>query len=172
MKDCLWWWTQIFFSRCRTFKRAHCTLAFITSLIFHVLYIFGILLETTCSTKGTEPYKAPEMLGLDRCKFSKATDIYAYGVLMWEITTQEKPQVREDPRTTCIARLWGQLTRPRYPYFPWLCDVTSTREFIYRWEKNQGPEIWKLQRPQKCIASSEVSDTKKIARKNPVRRCI
>ena len=52
------------------------------------------------------------------------------------------------------------------------CIVTSSREFKYRWERNQGFEIWKLSAPQKCNPSSGVSDTENIARKNPVRRCI
>ena len=46
------------------------------------------------------------------------------------------------------------------------------REFKYRWERNQGFEIWKLSAPKKCNPSSGVSDTENIARKNPVRRCI
>ena len=49
---------------------------------------------------------APEMLDLNKTKFSKATDVFAYGVLMWEITTQEKPEVHVDEKTT--TRLWGQ----------------------------------------------------------------
>ena len=59
---------------------------------------------------------APEMLNLDRSTFSKATDIYAYGVLMWEITTQEVPQVRIDPITK--TRLWGQLIDTDIHTFP------------------------------------------------------
>ena len=42
--------------------------------------------------------------------------------------------------------------------------VYQRREFKYRWEKNQGLEIWKISALKNCIASS--------ARKNPVRRCI
>ena len=66
-----------------------------------------VILIATTTLKGTEPYMAPEMLSLDGSTFSKATDIYAYGVLMWEITTQDEPQIRIDH--TAKTRLWGQL---------------------------------------------------------------
>ena len=58
--------------------------------------------ETTIG-KGTKAYMAPE-LSIEG-KFSLATDIYAYGVLMWEITTQEVPKSLEYARD---AYVWGQ----------------------------------------------------------------
>ena len=51
-------------------------------------------------------------------------------------------------------------------------SISYTREFKYRWERNQGFEIWKLSALEKCNPSSGVSDTENIARKNPVRRCV
>ena len=39
---------------------------------------------------GVMPYLAPELLsGHGSC--SQATDVYAFGILMWEITSHEKP---------------------------------------------------------------------------------
>ena len=61
-------------------------------------FYYLVSLDVTSSPKGTRAYTAPEML--ESREFSKATDIFAYGVLMWEITTQEKPELRKDH--------WGQ----------------------------------------------------------------
>src|SRR5581483_2277965 len=36
------------------------------------------------------PYLAPELL-TRRGSYSKATDVYAFGIIMWEISSQEKP---------------------------------------------------------------------------------
>ena len=36
------------------------------------------------------PYLAPELLS-GRGSYSKATDIYAFGIIMWEISSEEKP---------------------------------------------------------------------------------
>jgi len=43
-------------------------------------------------TIGVIPYMAPELLSSGKyTKYSKATDIYAFGMIMWEITSGEMP---------------------------------------------------------------------------------
>src|SRR5205823_11370960 len=40
--------------------------------------------------KGMMPYIAPELLS-GRGSYSQATDVYAFGIIMWEISSAEKP---------------------------------------------------------------------------------
>src|SRR5205823_11410607 len=40
--------------------------------------------------KGVMPYLAPELLS-GRGSYSQATDVYAFGIIMWEISSHEKP---------------------------------------------------------------------------------
>ena len=40
--------------------------------------------------KGVMPYLAPELLS-GRGSYSQAADVYAFGMIMWEITSHEKP---------------------------------------------------------------------------------
>src|SRR5207253_3173814 len=40
--------------------------------------------------KGVMPYLAPELLS-GRGSYSQATDIYAFGIIMWEISSQQHP---------------------------------------------------------------------------------
>src|SRR5437588_6199067 len=40
--------------------------------------------------KGVMPYLAPELLS-GRGSYSQATDIYAFGIIMWEISSREPP---------------------------------------------------------------------------------
>jgi len=40
--------------------------------------------------QGVMPYLAPEVLN-GRGSYSQATDVYAFGMIMWEITSGEKP---------------------------------------------------------------------------------
>jgi len=39
---------------------------------------------------GVMPYLAPELLS-GRASYSQATDVYAFGIIMWEISSHEKP---------------------------------------------------------------------------------
>ena len=39
--------------------------------------------------KGVMPYMAPELLS-GHGSYSQATDVYAFGIIMWEITSDEK----------------------------------------------------------------------------------
>ena len=39
---------------------------------------------------GVMPYLAPELLS-GRGSYSQATDVYAFGMIMWEISSHEKP---------------------------------------------------------------------------------
>jgi len=39
---------------------------------------------------GVMPYLAPELLS-GRGSYSQATDVYAFGIIMWEISSHEKP---------------------------------------------------------------------------------
>ena len=40
--------------------------------------------------KGVMPYMAPELLS-GRGSYSQTTDIYAFGIIMWEMNSQERP---------------------------------------------------------------------------------
>src|SRR2546421_5508188 len=40
--------------------------------------------------KGVMPYLAPELLN-GRGSYSQATDVYAFGIIMWEVSSQEPP---------------------------------------------------------------------------------
>src|SRR5947209_5298182 len=52
------------------------------------------ILETQASNfkeiMGVMPYLAPELLN-GRGSYSQATDVYAFGLIMWEISSGEKP---------------------------------------------------------------------------------
>src|SRR5256714_5446467 len=39
---------------------------------------------------GVMPYLAPELLS-GRGSYSQATDVYAFGIIMWEISSRERP---------------------------------------------------------------------------------
>ena len=73
---------------------------------------------------------APELLIPSGGVFSTATDIYAYGVLIWEITTQEEPQSRLDAKG---ARLYGQ-------------SMSSVRHSLPGYVANLLPLCWKMDR--------------------------
>ena len=40
---------------------------------------------------GTAPYMAPEIISSTQCKYSAKTDIYALGILIWEVMARKKP---------------------------------------------------------------------------------
>src|SRR5438270_12948103 len=52
------------------------------------------ILETQASNfkeiMGVMPYLAPELLN-GRGSYSQATDVYAFGMIIWEISSHEKP---------------------------------------------------------------------------------
>lgn len=56
---------------------------------------------------GTVPYLAPELI--NRSQRSKASDVWAYGVLLWQLVTGRRPyeglmhvQVRKAARGVCL----------------------------------------------------------------------
>ncbi len=49
---------------------------------------FG-LVTTRATTAGTPNYMAPELLG--DAPFSKAVDVYAFGVVLWELFARKVP---------------------------------------------------------------------------------
>jgi len=61
--------------------------------------------------KGVMPYMAPELLN-GGGSYSKATDVYAFGIIMWEITSGEKP-FHEFNHDTNLALRILKGTRPR-----------------------------------------------------------
>ncbi|XP_072041476.1 mitogen-activated protein kinase kinase kinase 20-like [Amphiura filiformis] len=94
---------------------------------------FGIAEETdhttgTSARKGTVAWMAPELLMSS--KFSTASDIYAFGVLIWEITTQEMPTAHQDVRG---ARIWGQ-------------PISNIRHTFPRYVEDLLPLCWKIDR--------------------------
>ena len=81
---------------------------------------------------------APEMI--EMCKYSLKTDIFAFGVLIWEITTQEEPKVRKDARDN--TRLWGQPMNTRTHIFP--DYVVNLLPFCWKVNRKQRPTIAKI----------------------------
>lgn len=63
-------------------------------------------------TVGTMTYMPPELLG--QGKISNKTDVYAFGLIMWQLTTCDTPFVHVTP-----AEVWRKVVIENYrPEFP------------------------------------------------------
>mmetsp|Transcript_3578 Transcript_3578/g.8628 ORF Transcript_3578/g.8628 Transcript_3578/m.8628 type:complete len:336 (+) Transcript_3578:84-1091(+) len=68
----------------------------------------------TMTSKGTPHYMAPEVI--TRGHFSEKSDVYAYGIILFEMFSGERPYAREKLRPMQILFHVGQKnTRPRMP---------------------------------------------------------
>jgi len=70
------------------------------------------LTKTGVNSTGTLPWMAPEIFSL-RPKFSTNSDVYAFGIIMWEIATQRVPYQRARPEV--ISSLVMQGEREDFP---------------------------------------------------------
>src|SRR6185369_829956 len=70
--------------------------------------------------KGVMPYLAPELLS-GRGSYSQATDVYAFGMIMWEISSQEKPfgEVDHDIQLalSIVKDLRPEITKDTPPFY-------------------------------------------------------
>ena len=73
---------------------------------------FG-LVTTKVTTAGTPAYMAPELL--KNKPFSKEVDVYAFGIVLWEIFAREVPWNAMDPRD--IITKVGSGERPEIPRY-------------------------------------------------------
>jgi len=94
---------------------------------------FGLAKEIyrtfTAEGKGSLPYMAPEAIQKD-AKFSLKTDVYAFGICMYEIWTGEKPYDGE-----VLTKLGGicQAENPVRPIFPASCDARYAKLAAQCW---------------------------------------
>jgi serine/threonine protein kinase len=73
---------------------------------------FG-LVTTKVTTAGTPAYMAPELL--KNKPFSKEVDVYAFGIVLWEMFSREVPWNAMDPRDIITAV--GNSQRPDIPRY-------------------------------------------------------
>jgi len=65
---------------------------------------------------GTPEYSAPELMAGD--PFDVRQDLYAIGLLLYELLTGRRPWLAEDPTTLWEQRTWGPYTSPANPAAP------------------------------------------------------
>ena len=100
--------------------------------------------------KGVMPYLAPELLS-GRGSYSQATDVYAFGIIMWEISSGEKPfhDIQHDAQLAlqiCQGRR-PKITEDTPPFYQdlmqkcWHSDPTQrpTAQEIYDFYASAGP---------------------------------
>ena len=106
--------------------------------------------------KGVMPYLAPELL-TGHGSYSQATDVYAFGIIMWEISSHEKPfgEVDHDLQLalSIVKGLRPEITEDTPPFYRdlmqkcWNPDPTTrpTAQEIYdqivMWYGNPTEEI-------------------------------
>ena len=102
------------------------------------------------------PYLAPELLS-GRGSYSQATDVYAFGMIMWEISSAEKPFGEFDHdlqlALSIVKGLRPEITKDTPPFYRdllekcWHPDPTKrpTAQEIYdltsMWNRSPTPEI-------------------------------
>ena len=110
--------------------------------------------------KGVMPYLAPELLN-GRGSYSQATDIYAFGIIMWEISSAEKPfgEVDHDLQLalSIVKGLRPEITKDTPPFYRdllekcWHPDPTKrpTAKEIFEltemWWSNSGKRTSEVQ---------------------------
>lgn len=85
---------------------------------------------------GTFSHAAPELL-LGVRRVNEKADCFSYGVVLWEIATQERPlrgQLRDLRRAAhCIERCWLYSPIPQS-----VSDMTRLEEFFFK-QRNDKP---------------------------------
>ena len=89
------------------------------------------------STAGTYAWMAPEVIKMSR--FSRASDIWSYGVVLWEMLTGETPYRGIDQLAVAYGVAMGKLTLP----LPTTCPLTlkSLMEACWRIESRSRPSF-------------------------------
>jgi len=97
---------------------------------------FG-LVTTRATTAGTPNYMAPELLG--DAPFSKAVDVYAFGVVLWELFARKVPFMGWRPADIKEQVLAGD--RPPIPKFEWPEMVVSLIRRCWDQDPDKRPPI-------------------------------
>ena len=91
------------------------------------------------SQKGTTKYMAPELLRDNDAKYSKFSDIWAYGMLVYEIVSREMPFRNDDPMHVVFAVCEGK----KLPEIPEDCP-THFRKLMkncWKMEPKERPTV-------------------------------
>lgn len=90
---------------------------------------FG-LVSNKISAAGTPGYMAPELF--QNKPFNKSVDVYAFGVLFWEILSQERPWARAN-----MTELKDKVLAGERPYIPAHTSMRRCFDLIQRcWDQN------------------------------------
>jgi len=66
---------------------------------------------------GTTAYMAPELLNGNATEFSKKVDVYAFGVILWELVTGEQPYKNKVDEYSIIRAVLQEHERPPIPTY-------------------------------------------------------
>eukprot|EP00948_MAST-09A_sp_MAST-9A-sp1_P001061 g1061.t1 len=90
---------------------------------------FG-LAQSDVSSQGTPSYMAPELIR--NMKFDNKVDVFAFGVMLWEIFCKKKPWNGLSPAEVCRAVAGGE----RLPIPKWGCPDVVVGLMETCWKKN------------------------------------
>src|SRR5205807_390050 len=117
--------------------------------------------------KGVMPYLAPELLS-GRDLYSQATDVYAFGMIMWEISSHEKPfgQVDHDIQLalSIVKDLRPEITKDTPPFYR---DLMQKCWHSDPMQRPSAEEIYQLTESWRYKPISKIKD--QISKANMIR---
>ncbi|GAB1609486.1 mitogen-activated protein kinase kinase kinase 11-like isoform X1 [Argonauta hians] len=120
---------------------------------------FGLAREvcktTRMSAAGTYAWMAPEVIKMS--KFSKNSDVWSYGVVLWELLTGETPYKGIDALGVAYGVAVNKLTLP----LPSTCPAMFSELMTHCWrqEPHERPSFWQILKHLEEIASSSFMTT-------------
>ncbi|KAL5493022.1 hypothetical protein ACEPAI_4470 [Sanghuangporus weigelae] len=100
--------------------------------------------KISTTIKGTDRYMAPEFFNIPDSKHSKKTDVWAFGMTVFELLARQRPFANVHPLAVPLAI--SRLDRPSLPNPSMLPTTSRTRESLWEicqmcWKKNPEDRV-------------------------------